>query len=260
MRQLKTLYIIGAGGFGREVAWLVERINRQSAEWDFKGFLDDDEKLWNTDLAGYRVYGGYPYIQKLNTDTWIVMAVGKANVRARGISRLAHLEHVHYATLIDPTVQMSGRIAVGEGTIICAGTLITVDVSIGRHNIINLDCTIGHDAVLEDFVTLYPSVNISGTVRIGTETELGTGSQVIQGIHIGNNTIVGAGATVIRDIESNVTAIGTPARVIKSHAPGGANNREEHKYYYIKQSEQYTKVQVAFFRGGSSRTCYGRAA
>lgn len=259
MRRLKTLYIIGAGGFGREVAWLVERINMQSAEWDFKGFLDDDEKLWGTDLAGHRIYGGYPYIEKLHTDIWVVMAVGNASIRARGINRLAHLEHVHYATLIDPTVQMSGRVTVGEGTIICAGTLITVDVSIGRHNIINLDCTIGHDAVLEDFVTLYPSVNISGVVRIGTETELGTGSRVIQGIHIGDSTIVGAGATVIRDVESNVTAVGMPAKAIKSHISGGGNNRVGHRTHYTKLSELHKTKQEVLFGKCRYLTRYGRA-
>ena len=212
MKQLKALYVIGAGGFGREVTWLVERINRKRTEWDFKGFIDDDEKLWNTESDGYRIYGGYPYIEKLNTDIWVVMAVGNANVRARGINRLAHLKHVHYATLIDPSVQMSERVSIGEGTIICAGTIITVDISIGRHNIINLDCTIGHDAILGDFVTLYPSVNISGAVQIGTATELGTGSQVIQGVCIGDNTVIGAGAVVVKNVEVPGTYVGVPAR------------------------------------------------
>ena len=99
---------------------------------------------------------------------------------------------------------------------VCAGTVITVDVHIGKHNILNLDCTVGHDAVLEDFVTLYPSVNVSGCVNIGTATEIGTGAQIIQEISIGTGTIVGAGAVVIRNIEDEVTAVGNPAKVIKA--------------------------------------------
>ncbi len=81
--------------------------------------------------------------------------------------------------------------------------------------IINLDCTIGHDAIIRDCSTLYPSVNLSRITDIGKCVELGTGSRIIQGIEIGNNTIVGAGSTVIRNLPSNCTAVGSPAVPIK---------------------------------------------
>ncbi len=121
----------------------------------------------------------------------------------------------HFATLIDPSVEMSDRVTVGEGTIICAHTIITVNISIGNHVIINLDCTIGHDSVLNDFVTLYPSVNVSGITTIGYCTELGTGMQIIQGITVGSHSIIGAGAVVVKNIPDKCTAIGCPAKPIK---------------------------------------------
>ena len=40
---VKKLIIIGAGGFGREVVWLVERINEEHQSWDILGFVDDTE-------------------------------------------------------------------------------------------------------------------------------------------------------------------------------------------------------------------------
>ena len=218
---MKPLYIIGAGGFGREVAWLVERINAVSPIWDFKGFIDDNEALWNTEADGYKIQGGFSILEQSKEDVWCVLAVGNAAVRCNGINRLQPFAHIHFATLIDPSVKMGSSVTIGEGSIICAGTIITVDVSIGSHNIINLDCTIGHDAVLEDFVTLYPSANISGCVKIGTVTEIGTGAQIIQGKRIGRNTIIGAGAVVVKDIPDDVTAVGNPARVIKRHVGTG---------------------------------------
>lgn len=119
--------------------------------------------------------------------------------------------------MTDPDAKVSVRTEIGEGTIICAGNMITVDIKIGKHNIINLGCTIGHDAVLEDYVTLYPSVNVSGMVHVGHTSELGTGTQIIQGIAIGENTVIGAGTVVVKDIPSDVTAVGSPAKVIKFH-------------------------------------------
>ena len=106
-------------------------------------------------------------------------------------------------------------VTIGEGTIICAHTIITVNISIGEHVIINLDCTIGHDAIIEDYVTLYPSVNVSGFTHIGHAAELGVGMQIIQRKSIGDYSIVGAGAVVVKDIPAKCTAVGIPAKPIK---------------------------------------------
>ena len=119
---------------------------------------------------------------------------------------------MQFATIVDPSVILSKRVVIGEGTIICAGTIATVDISIGKHVIINLDCTLGHDDVIEDFVTIYPSVNVSGNVRVGECSEIGTGVQIIQGKKIKSNTIIGAGAVVIKNIDKPGTYVGVPAR------------------------------------------------
>lgn len=207
---MKDLYIIGAGGFGREVAWCVERINAVSPKWKIKGFIDDNETKWGAKEDEYFVLGGCEYL-KQQKGAYAVCAVGNAKVRRRIIEKLSG-SGVQFATIIDPSVIFSKRISIGEGTIICAGTIATVDISIGKHVIINLDCTLGHDDVIEDFVTIYPSVNVSGNVSIGECCELGTGTQVIQGKKIVKKTIVGAGAVVIRDINESGTYVGSPAR------------------------------------------------
>lgn len=210
---VKDLYIIGAGGFGREVAWLVERINEVNPTWNLKGFIDDNESLWGNVEGDYPVLGGCEYLKSLG-DVYAVCAVGSAKVRKIIIGRIKE-SNVKFATLIDPSVLVSKRVEIGEGSIICAGTIITVDIRIGNHVIINLDCTIGHDVDIEDFVTIYPSVNLSGNVLIGQCTELGTGTQIIQGKTITANSIVGAGAVVVKNIEEPGTYVGSPAKKIK---------------------------------------------
>ena len=73
----------------------------------------------------------------------------------------------------------------------------------------------GHDAKIHSYVTLYPSVNISGQTVIDSRVEIGTGSHLIQGIKVGESSIIGAGTVVIRDIPGNCTAVGSPARIIR---------------------------------------------
>ena len=214
---MEDLIIIGASGFGREVAWVAERINKQAEEWNILGFLDDNLELKGKKIGGYPVLGGIDTVSKY-PNAYFICAIGSASVREKIIHKIEDvLPKAKYAILIDPTVQMSDRVKIGEGTVICAGNIITVDVEIGKHVIINLDCTVGHDALIYDFVTFYPSVNLSGITQVEQAVELGTGAHIIQGIHIGDRAIIGAGSVVIKDIPSNCTAVGSPCKPIKFH-------------------------------------------
>lgn len=212
---MKDLIIFGASGFGREVLWLVERINAKQPSWNILGFMDDNETINNSEINGYKVLGKTADIINYE-NAYFVCAVGASKVREKIIENLKRINpQVKFATLIDPSVEISNFVTIGDGTIICAHTIVTVNITIGSHVIINLDCTIGHDAILQDFVTLYPSVNISGITNIGRCSELGTGMQIIQGKRIGEYSIVGAGSVVVKDIPDNCTAVGSPAKPIK---------------------------------------------
>lgn len=212
---MKNLVIIGAGGFGREVAWLVEEINKVSEEWNLLGFIDENVESHGKDVNGYEVLGNLDYIKNLE-DTLYVCAIGNAKIRKLIVQKCEE-KGFKAATLIHPNVINSRFNNIGEGTIICANTIITVNIEIGKHVIVNLDCTVGHDVILEDYVTIYPSVNVSGNCLISQCVELGTGTQIIQGKSIGEGSIIGAGSVVVKDIQSNVTAVGIPAKVIKQH-------------------------------------------
>jgi sugar O-acyltransferase (sialic acid O-acetyltransferase NeuD family) len=215
--NVNNLIIIGASGFGREVAWLTERINQVRPTWKILGFIDDNENIQGQMINDYPVLGKTEDAAAF-PDACFVCAIGSAKVREKVIGKLYDLNpDIRFATLIDPSVIISDRVKIGEGTIICAHTIVTVNIEIGRHVIINLDCTIGHDAILDDFVTLYPSVNVSGITHIGRCSELGTGMQIIQGKRIGNYAIMGAGSVVVRDMPDHCTAVGSPAKVIKYH-------------------------------------------
>ena len=211
---MKQIVIIGAGGFGREVQWLIERINEQNMTWEIKGYIDDGVEI-GTQINGYTVLGGVQTLLNRKEKISVVCAIGSAKTRKRIIDKLSSDDNLEFPNLIDPNVQMSRYVNLGKGNIICAGNILTTNITVKDFTILNCGCTIGHDAVINSFVTVYPSVNISGCVIIGENVEVGTGTQIIQGKNICANAIVGAGSVVVKDIENEGTYVGVPAKPIK---------------------------------------------
>ncbi|HET7235932.1 MAG TPA: acetyltransferase [Actinomycetota bacterium] len=199
------LLIAGAGGFAREVAWLVDDINRTHPTWELVGFLDRES---GASLRGLPVVG-IDGVGGLGADAAIT-AVGDARLRRRLVAEVETLG-LPFPTLVHPSVHADVSLQLGAGTVVCAGNLLTVDISVGAHVVVNLDCSIGHDTVIEDFVTLSPGCHLSGRTSIGRGAFLGTGVVTVEGKTIGREAIVGAGAVVVKDIPEGVTAVGVPA-------------------------------------------------
>ena len=215
--EMQDIYIVGAGGFGREVQWLTERINNKKVIWNFCGYIDDNQTGVVNDNP---IVGTVEEFLHAHDDEQervaVVCAIGNSKVRKLVIERLLIYDWLDFPNLIDPSVLMSDRISMGKGNIICAGNILTVNIMLGDFNIINLDCTVGHDVVMEDYVTLYPSANISGATKLEYGVEIGTGAHIIQGLSIEHESIIGAGSVVIRNIPSSCTAVGNPCKVIKN--------------------------------------------
>lgn len=216
---MKDLVIFGTGGFAREVHQLALDLDADGAGWNVLGFLDGSAERHGASLHELPVLGDETWLAG-RPEVWVVVAIGSTPAKRRVVQSLERVGCGRFATLVHPRAWVGRGVAVGEGASICAGTLITTDIRVGRHAILNLDCTVGHDADLGDFVTVAPSVNISGAVHVGEGCDLGTGSTVIQGIRIGHWSVVGAGAVVVRDLPPNVTAVGVPAKAIKTRPEG----------------------------------------
>ena len=207
---MKDIVIIGAGGFGREVQWLLERINEREKTWNILGYVDDGKER-GTLIDDLPVLDGIEFLREVKKPLAVVCAVGASKTRKRIMEGLGGTDYLEFPNIIDPSVRMSERITMGKGNIVCAGNILTVDITLGDFNIINLDCTVGHDAVLHSYVTVYPSVNISGCVEVGEVSELGTGSHIIQGVKIGSHAIVGGGTRFSQDVPPFTTCARDPA-------------------------------------------------
>lgn len=213
---MKKIVIIGAGGFAREVAWLLEEINIVKKDWVLLGFIDEDPKNHGKILNGYPVLGNFDCIRTSYNQLFSICAVGSPNAKYRLVEK-AEMVGLKFVNIIHPGVRLSKFTEIGVGNIICAGSIISTNVTIGNHVSINPSSTVGHDSVIGDYSTILWSVNISGNCKVETGCDIGTNASIIQGIKIGSWSVIGAGAVVVRDIPSNCTAVGIPAKPIKFH-------------------------------------------
>lgn len=211
-KRVKSLVIIGAGGLGREVAWLVEDINKVAPEWDLMGFIDDGVK--GMTVEGHPILGTVEDLISINEKPWVVVAIADALTRKNIIEKLEQNDF-KIATLIHPSVNHSSFVMIGKGSIICCGSTITTNVTLGDACIINPNCFVGHDTIFDGYVSLMPSSNIAGEVHVGIGCYFGLNSCVINRLNIGGWSIIGAGATVVADIPPYSLAVGVPAHVVK---------------------------------------------
>lgn len=209
---MKDIVIIGGPGFGEEIVWLLERINKVKKQFNILGFINKDIPKGQF-IGKYKVLGDDDFLNRIPEGTSVCIAIGNSKVRQNIVEKMANL-NLEYPSLIDPTAQISETVTIGKGCIICSNTVFTTNIQISDYSIINLSCTVGHGCKLNRFSTILPGCNISGEVELDEACSIGTGAQIIPGCHIGCNSIIGAGAVVIDNIDENCTAVGIPAKVI----------------------------------------------
>lgn len=213
---MKDIVIIGAGGFGREVKTIIDAINKSNKTYNFLGFYDDTIAK-GTLINNFPILGNLTELNDLKTTTEVLIGVGDPIAKSKIISSLKN-EYLGFPTIIHPSVIISDDdVIIDNGCIICAGTIITCNIKIGKFVTLNLMCTVGHDTVIGDYSSFMPSVNISGEVHIEEKVYVGTGAKIINKLSIGTATIVGAGAVVSKSLPENCTAVGIPAKPIKFH-------------------------------------------
>lgn len=211
---MKEIVIIGAGGFGREVAWLIEDINQKLPQWNILGFVDDNESVQGRQFGKYTVIGTTDYLT--DKELHVVIAIADPLIRRKIFNSLSFTKNV-FPSLIHPSVIKSDNVNIGRGVVVAAGTIVTVNIIIEDFVLIDRQCNIGHDTQVKQFSTILPNSTISGNVHIAENVLIGTGSTIVQNLSIKKNSILGAGAVVIKDIPENCTAVGVPAEPIKFH-------------------------------------------
>jgi len=188
--------LIGCGGHAREV--MVQMNTTLTC------YVDDEFVNENT----------LP-ISKLNfKECEVIVAIGNPVDRKKMVDKLP--SHTKYFTFIHPTAQiMDDNIEIGEGSFIGANSIITTNVKIGKHSLLNRGCHIGHDSVIRNYLSMMPNSVISGNVNAGNCFYMGTNSSVREKVNICNNVTIGLNSGVVKDINEEGIYAGLPVKKIK---------------------------------------------
>lgn len=218
---MKDIYIIGTGGFAKEVYFLIDDINlsNESPVYNFKGFIDSDANLMEKAIGKkkFPVIDEDFFLKNIQFDSaFLAVGIGTPHILEKVFNKFK--DKYHFPNLIHPNfIGHLETIEIGKGNIITAGCIFTVNIKIGSFNIFNLNATVGHDTSIGSFNVMNPGVNISGGVTIGNKNLIGTNATILQYLTIGDNSILGAGAVLIKNLESNYIAVGIPAKSIKKN-------------------------------------------
>jgi sugar O-acyltransferase (sialic acid O-acetyltransferase NeuD family) len=208
---IQDIAIYGAGGLGRELALMIQQINKHSQQWNIVGFFDDGLNR-NDKVDSWVVLGGLADANGWSKKLSIVLAIADSHVRFKLAHQLVN-PHLHFPILIHPSCNTGDeqRNLFGKGVILTANVVLTTNVKLEDFVIVNLATTIGHDVTIGTCSSIMPGCSISGNVKIGERTQVGTGARFLQNISVGNDSIVGAGAVVTKSFPSNSKLMGVPA-------------------------------------------------
>ena len=209
---MQDLYIVGAGGCGRETLVLLQDINRiQGQQWNLRGFLDDTEDPLGGKACDLGVVGSIRDYSPRPNDV-LVMAIANPQDK-KMLAEMLKARGARFVSAIHPYANMGHHCTIGEGVLVQAGFGMTVNVTVGSFVTLLTAC-VGHDVSIGDYATISSHCNISGKVAIGGEVFMGGNVAVAPGLSIGTQAYLCMGSVVLKDVPPGVKVLGNPAREV----------------------------------------------
>jgi sugar O-acyltransferase (sialic acid O-acetyltransferase NeuD family) len=208
---MKDIAIFGAGGFGREVYWLIQRLNKREKQWNFLGFYDDEKRDdFGSSKVPFNYLGTIEDLNSYNKSLAVVIAIGKPAPLNKVVNSLIN-PHLYFPNIIDEdNVFYDHNLTIGHGNVITTGCIFTDNISIGNFNVFNSKITVGHDVIIGSYNIFNPNTAISGNVTINNCNFFGLNSSIIQGKNVGSNNQIGASTLMIRNAKDNENYFGVP--------------------------------------------------
>ncbi|MDD2474658.1 MAG: serine acetyltransferase [Dysgonamonadaceae bacterium] len=211
---MRNIAIYGFGGFGREIASIIQSINQIKSTWNIAGYFDDGVDQGTSNKYG-KVLGGMEELNNWSKPLNVVMAIASPMLLQKISSAIVN-PNISFPNIIAPTVLLFDRktFLSGHGNVLCHNCRISCDVQLGDFNLLNGGVSLGHDVKIGSFNMLQPETRISGETTIGDANFFGVRSLVLQGLKIGDKTRIGTGSVVMRKTKDGMTYFGCPAKIL----------------------------------------------
>ena len=209
---MKNLYIVGAGGCGREVLQIIKDIHRiQGPRWNIVGFLDDTEDPLAGKECDCKVVGTIKDFQPGENDV-LAMAIADPAGK-RKLAKLLVDKGAVFENIIHPSAGIAEYVEMGIGNILYYGLTISNNTRIGNF-VTLLHSFIGHDVEIGDYSTISAICNITGHVKIGKEVFIGGSCAIVPHAVVEDHAYVGMGSVVLRHVRTGKKVFGNPAREV----------------------------------------------
>lgn len=210
--ELPRLWIIGAGGYGREVFSMTITAWGNGVAWKVAGFLNDIPDALDAFPDLPRISANTAY-QPQPGDLFIC-AVGDIPARrrlcgdflARGASFINLIQH---SATVAPSARLGRGVIVEPLACAGAGACIGDFAMLLAHSVISHDCEIG------EYAQTGPFSCILGHAKVGAGAFIGAHAVVLPGVSVGAGATVGAGSVVVRDVLPGTTVFGVPAKQLQ---------------------------------------------
>jgi sugar O-acyltransferase (sialic acid O-acetyltransferase NeuD family) len=209
---MDKIVIYGAGGFGKEVACILNAINQKKPTWNLIGFFDDGKPIGLKNQFG-TVIGGINELNARSEELALIISISDPSVLFQVVEKVTNPK-IYFPNLSAPTAILLDKasLKIGMGNVIFLGCRVSCDVRIGNFNLMNSHASLGHDVEIMDYNIIGPSTRISGNTKVGSSNFFGVNSVVLQGLKIGNHTRIGAGSIVMRNTTDHYLYFGNPAK------------------------------------------------
>lgn len=214
---MRTCVILGAGAQAREVYWLI--INSVKKSFDSFVFVDDiniNSKSLNLDGQNWPIVHDWDFSEyiSLSQEIGFIIGVGEPSAKVILVEKAMRSGLTPLPSIIHPSVIiLDSACKIGSGGIIAPNCVLTTNIKISDFVLLNVGVSIGHDCILNEYVTCAPRVALAGNVVLEEGVNVGIGAVIREKIKVASFVTIGAQSCVVKDIlDPRTTVKGVPAR------------------------------------------------